>query len=420
MRPRPRLRLPAVLREEPQFARLFAGQATSILGDRITFVALPFAVLSIGGSAADVGLVIATATIPFALFSLVGGVWADRLPRHRLMLASDAVRLVTQALAAVLLLSDAAHVWHLAVLMGVFGTAEAFFSPAVTGLIPLVVRPERLQEANAQRGFTYSTVMVAGPAVAGVLIAATGPGLAIAVDAGTFAVSVWFLARLAPPTRAAVDHGEDAEPGFLAQLHDGFREVRSRAWVWSFLVAMTTYHVVVLPSVFVLGPVLAERELDGASSWAIVTVAFGLGSIAGDLLALRLKPSRPLAVAAGGLILASCQALIIGSGAPVGVIAALEGVAGVGVSLFFTLWETALQAHIPERAISRVSSYDYMVSAGLMPVGLALAGPVSEAIGLHATLYAMSAIGVPVAFWLLSLPAVRRLPAHPAVAPGTA
>jgi MFS family permease len=418
MRPRPRL--PAVLREERQFALLFAGQATSILGDRITFVALPFAVLSIGGSAADVGLVIAASTIPFAVFSLVGGVWADRLPRHRLMLASDAVRLVTQAVAAVLLLAGAAEVWHLAALMAVFGTAEAFFSPAVTGLIPLVVAPARLQEANALRGFMHSTGMVAGPALAGALIALTGPGLAIAVDAATFAVSVWFLARLAPRTRAAVDHGEDGEPGFLAQLHDGFREVRSRAWVWSFLVAMTVYHVVVLPSVFVLGPVLADRELDGASSWAVVTVVFGIGSIAGDLIALRLKPSRPLAVAAGGLIFASCQAVIIGSGAPVGVIAALEGVAGVGVSLFFTLWETTLQAHIPERSISRVSSYDYLATAGLMPVGLALAGPVSEAVGLHHTLYAMSAIGVPVALGLLSLPAVRRLPARPAAAPGTA
>jgi MFS family permease len=407
--------LPAVLREEVQFRRLFLGQALSMLGDRITFVALPFAVLAIGGSAGDVGLVIAAATLPFALFTLVGGVWADRLPRHRVMLASDVVRCVSQGLAAAGLLLGGIEIWQLAVLQLVFGTADAFFSPAVTGLVPLTVAPARIQEATALRALVQSASLVAGPSLAGVLIALGGPGWALALDAATFAVSAAFLARLVP---RPVAPRERATP-FAVQLREGLAEVRARSWVVAFLGGMAAYSVIVLPAVFVLGPVLAEREYDGASSWALVVAVFGAGSIVGNVVALRWRPPRPLLVAGAALLVASCQALIVGSGLPIAAIAALEGVTGVGVSLFFTLWETTLQEQIPERAISRVSSYDYLCSVGLMPVGLALAGPAADAFGIHATLHAMTAIAVPVAVAVLTVQAVRAL-RRPEAAPGTA
>jgi MFS family permease len=409
--------LPAVLREEPQFRLLFAGQALSMLGDRITFVALPFAVLAIGGSASDVGLVVAAATIPFALFALLGGVWADRLPRHRLMLASDLVRLVTQALAAGLLLSGAAEVWHLVVLMALFGTADAFFAPALTGLLPAVVAPERLQEANALRSLVLSGGLVIGPAIAGVLVALVGPGGAIAFDAATFAASSVALALLRPRTVERVDI---TEPTLLRGLREGFAEVRSRPWVQIFLAVLCMYHVVVLPAIYVLGPVLAERELDGAQTWAIVTAGFGLGAILGDVLVLRWKPSRPLLVAAGAFVVASCQAAIVGSGLSVWGIAGLEAITGVAVSVGFTLWETTLQEQIPEHAISRVSSYDYLVSVGLMPVGLALAGPLEAAVGLHELLALQTAIAVPIALAALAIPAVRSLRRLPAASSAAA
>jgi MFS family permease len=408
--------LPAVLREEVQFRRLFLGQALSMLGDRITFVALPFGVLAIGGSAGDVGLVIAASTLPFALFTLVGGVWADRLPRHRVMLVSDLVRCASQGLAAVGLLTGEITVLQLAVLQLVFGTADAFFSPAVTGIVPTVVPAARIQEATALRALVQSASLVVGPSLAGILVAVGGPGWALAVDAATFAVSAFFLARLVPDVAARLD---EVSTSFLTELRQGFAEVRARSWVVSFLGGMAAYHVVVLPAVFVLGPVLAEQEYDGASSWAVVVAVFGVGSVAGNVIALRWRPSRPLAVAAVALVVASCQALIVGSGLSIAAIAALEGVTGVGVSLFFTLWESVLAEQIPERSISRVSSYDYLCSTGLMPVGLALAGPAADAFGIHATLHAMTIIGLPVALAVLAVPGVRAL-RRPAVAPGTA
>jgi MFS family permease len=398
--------LPAVLREERQFRLLFLGQALSVIGDRMTAVVMPFAVLSIGGSATDVGIVAAAGFLPFIFLGLVGGVIADRMERRRILIASDTLRLLTQALAGALLLSGSAEVWHLAALAAVFGAADSFFSPAFTGLMPLTIaEPHYIQPANALRGMSFSTGSIVGPVLAGLLVATVGEGGALLADAGTFAVSVVCLAMLRP---RVVERG-DPEP-FTTDLKGGWREVRARSWVWSFLLGMVVYHVIVLPSIWVLGPVLMEEELDGATSWAIVTTAFGLGSIVADVLLLRWTPRFALRAAAVALAFASCQAVIIGSGLPILAIAAVEFVAAIGVSTFFTLWETTLQEHIPEGSLSRVSSYDYVASAGVMPLGTILAGPIAEAVGIHETLAAMSLIGVAAAVLLLALPAVRNLP----------
>ena len=190
-------RLPASLREHSAFRLLFWGQALSIVGDRITPVAIAFAVLGLG-SATDLGLVMAAGGIPFALFALAGGVWSDRVGRRRLMIASDAVRVFAQSATALLLLTGTAEVWMLAVFAFVYGTAAAVFMPALMGLIPQTVSAARLQEANALLALTRSIASVAGPALAGVLVVAAGSGEAIAVDAVTFVFSALCLARMRP------------------------------------------------------------------------------------------------------------------------------------------------------------------------------------------------------------------------------
>jgi hypothetical protein len=252
---------------------------------------------------------------------------------------------------------------------------------------------------------SFSTGSIAGPALAGGFVATVGEGGALLADGGTFAVSVLCLLALRPRT---VQRG-DPEP-FASDLRGGWREVRARSWVWAFLLGMVVYHVVVLPSIYVLGPVLMRDELDGATSWAIITIAFGLGSIVADLLLLRWRPRFALRAAAVALAVASCQAVIIGSGLPIAAIAAVEFLAAIGVSAFFTLWETSLQEHIPEDRISRVSSYDFLASAGMMPVGMVVAGPVASAVGIHPTLAAMSVIGAAFGVALLAVPSIRNLP----------
>jgi MFS family permease len=404
-------RLPASLREHSTFRLLFWGQALSVVGDRITPVAIAFAVLGLG-SATDLGLVMAAGGIPFALFALAGGVWADHIGRRRVMLASDIVRALSQTTTAVLLLTGTAEVWMLAVLSFVYGTAAAVFMPALIGLIPQTVRHERLQEANGLLALTRSIASVAGPALAGVIVVAAGTGQAIAFDAATFVVSALCLARMRPqaePAAAASQTDAPEHEPFLAGLRGGWHEVRTRAWLRWGLIAMSVYHVFVLPAVFVLGPALADRQLDGASSWAAIVACFGIGGVLGNVVAMRIPLRRPVFIAALALVGASTQAAIIGSGLGTAGIAALELVAGICVALFFTLWDLSIQEQIPPQSVSRVSAYDFSVSLGLMPLGMAMSGPIADALGLQATLIGMSAIGLAGALGWLAQPSVRRL-----------
>ena len=409
-----RPRLPLVLREEPQYRLLFSGQALSILGDRVMMVALPFAVLAVGGGVGDVAIVSAAQFLPFAVLALPAGVWADRLNRKYILIASDLTRFICQLTAGILLLTGTAEVATLAVLAAFYGAADAFFAPAFTGLLPGTVAPINLQPANALRGLSYSTGSILGPVLAGFLVAfAGGPAGAFLFDAATFAISVACLIPLRPRVVADFLHGEDPEASttrFLTSLKEGWSEVRSRPWVTSFLGGMASYHAVVLPAIFVLGPVLASEEMNGARSWALITAGFGLGCVLGDLLLLRWRPRFALRVASLMLIGASCQAAFIGSGFGQWTVAGLEVLAGIFVTGTFTLWQTSLQEHVPDRALSRVSSYDYLTSTGAIPLGNLTIGFVTAAIGLHEALLAMTVVGVAVALAVASVPAVRNLP----------
>ena len=406
----PRLPVPHVLREEPQFRLLFAGQVLSILGDRVMLVALPFAVLEAGGDASDVGLVIGAQLTPFLLFALVGGAISDRGDRRRVLIASDIVRLFVQATGGALLLAGEATPLTLGALAAIFGAADAFFQPAFTGLLPQTLsEPSRLQPANALRGLSMSVGAIVGPAMAGVILAVSGAGTAMLLDAATFALSVIFLLRLRPAMAERILEG-DAPPGLLSGIREGWSEVRSRPWVMGGLGAIATYSAIVLPAVYVLGPITVSAEHGGAGAWAAVVVAFGIGAVLGDLVLLRWRPPRAMAVAAVALLLASCQAAVYASGVGILAMCALQAVTAVGVTAFWTLWEVSLQEHIPERRLSRVSSIDYFFATALMPVGIAIAGPVGEAVGVEETLLAMSAIGVASGLLLLAVPQVRSLP----------
>jgi MFS family permease len=401
--------VPDVLRSEGQFRLLFAGQVLSLIGDRVMLVALPFAVLEAGGDLEAVGLVVAAELVPFLIFALVGGVVSDRSDRRRILIRSDLARLVVQAVGGALLVADAASPVTLGVLAALYGTADAFFQPAFTGLLPQTVsHPGQLQAANALRGMSFSVSSIAGPALAGVLVAASGAGAALLFDAASFAVSVACLVRLRPVVAAAGT--EDAPPAFLAAMRGGWREVRSRRWIVAGLGAMCAYHAIVLPAVYVLGPVTIADRLGGPGAWAVVVVAFGLGSILGDVLLLRFRPRHALLVSGIALVGASCQAAVYGSGLGLVGTCVLQCAAGVGVTLFFTLWEVSLQEHVPGEALSRVSSFDYLAATALMPVGTAVAGPLAAAMGTQATLLAMSATGVACALAFLAVPEVRSLP----------
>ena len=390
---------------ERQFRLLFTGQIVSLFGDAVTGVALAFAVLDLTGSATDLGYVFAAKTVPLVAFLLIGGVFADRLPRRAVMLVADVVRFGAQGAVALLVLTHTAHIWQIVVLQAVSGTATAFFNPASTGLTPLTVSPERLQQANALRGLSMASTGIIGSAVSGALVAGVGAGWALAIDAATFLVSAYYLAQLRLPP-----HVKLAAQSFFGDLREGWYEFVSRTWVWVIVVSASIGNM--MASVFVvLGALVAKESLGGAGAWATILAALGVGSLVGGLVSLRVRLRHPLFFGSTLLGFLALPIALLALRAPALVIAAGAVLAGGGNMIFNALWETALQQHVPPAALSRVSAYDWFGSLAFQPIGLVVAGPAAVAFGVSTTLWIAAAGMLAMALLAIATPSVRRLEA---------
>jgi MFS family permease len=391
--------------QERRFRFVFLAHAVSVLGDALVPVALAFAVLDLTGSATDLALVLLARIVPMALLTLVGGVWADRVSRRGLIVCSHLARFASQAVLGLLLIAGVADLWEIVVLQAAHGAAGAFYRPAWTGLIPEVASKDHLQEANGLLFMALSVATVLGPAISGVLVATVGSGWALLLDSASFAVAALLLLQIGPlgKVRAAV-----REP-FFRELAAGFGEVRKRTWVWVSILHFSLFQLVFMSTFPVLGPLVAKQSLGGASAWAAIATAFGVGTVVGGVVALRVRPMRPL-LACYVVILSTVPSLImLAIAAPVWAIAATELCSGLAMSFCTTMWESTLQALIPAETLSRVSAYDWVGSVVLRPVGLVLVGPVSVALGVETTLFAAAvalAIGTLI---VLAVPSIRQL-----------
>jgi predicted MFS family arabinose efflux permease len=389
---------------ERDFRLLFAATTVTTLGDRVAFIALAFAVLELpGGSATDVGLVLAARQAVQALVLVGGGVLSDRLPRHLVLVGASLVQAGAQAATAALVLTGDATVVLLIALQALYGVGQGMIVPAEVGLVPQTVSGEHLQQANAMQGLSRNVVSVLGPALGGALVVAGSPGLALAGDAASFLVCAALLLQLRVPRRAA---GE--REGFVAELREGWREFVSRTWLWTTVVLFGICNFVEA-SWMVLGPVIAKEELGGAGAWAAVLTAGGVGAIAGGLVAMRLRPSRPLLLAVVAPTPLLLQMAMLALVAPVAVIAAASLLAGAGLAVHLTMWFTVFQREVPEHAQSRVSSYDALGSFVLIPLGAAVAGPVAAQIGAAATLWWAIAIAGTCMLIQAALPSVHAI-----------
>jgi MFS family permease len=419
---------------EQDFRLLFMGQSISLVGSSITTIALAFAVLDISAPhryAIDYGVVMAAGLVPLLAFLLVGGVWGDRLPRQWVMLVSDVVRFACQAVMAWLLVTHRATIWELVVLQFARGTAEAFFRPAQTGLVPQTVSGERLQQANALRGLSDSLGVTLGAALGGVLVAAIGSGWAIGLDSLSYLASasfLWGLRGLTPvpgrtAARAAADAGLTAGVGgsalalrdaagepagsFVHDLYDGWAEFRSRTWLWVMVAEAAVFHLLIIAPLMVLGPSVAEHGLGGPAAWGAILAAFGVGQIVGGAVGLRLEPARPLLLCGWLTLVEAPLFAFFALGYGMTPLIAAATLCGVSAALVNVLWETTLQEQIPPEALSRVSAFDLMGSLAFYPLGTVVVGPIAAVIGVAGS-FAV-ACGATVASGLLqiALPDIR-------------
>ena len=362
------------------FRILWTGQSVSAAGNAMATVALVFAVLEIGGSATDIGLIIAAQAIAKVVLVLAGGVWADRLPRQVIMLTCDLTRAAVQLALAVLLFTDRAEVWHLACGAVLFGAAQAFFGPASTGLLPETVGNKNLQQSNALMSFSSSIFSVAGPALAGLLIAGFGPGVVFVLDASTFLVSAVSLRLLKLAPRRVT-----TSTSFWSDLRTGWHEMAIRPWYWINLIAHSLWNFAVA-AFFVLGPVIAADQFGGASSWGLISASSAAGAIAGGIVSLRLQPKRPLIAANLALLLTALPLLALAPPLATPVILGAAFMSGMGLTFLNSVWTATMQELIPDDVRSRVDSYDWLLSMVVAPIGMALAGPVAERVGTAETL----------------------------------
>ena len=403
-----RVRLLAPLRHR-DFRLLWSGMCVSLLGDGIFLVAMAWQVYALSNAPTALAIVGITMTVPTIAFLLLGGVVSDRFDRRRVMVAADVLRGLAVGLMALLSLTGVIELWHIAALAAVYGAGTAFFSPSFDALVPEVLPPGDLAQANALDQFVRPIALrLAGPALGGVLIDLFGAGTAFALDAASFLVSAAAPLAMAPAARRAVPAGAGS---VVRDMREGLRYVRSHVWLWATFASAAIAYLLFMGPAEVLLPYIVKNDLHGsAADLGIVFAAGGIGSVGcAVVLGQRGLPRRDitfmyvtwtlatLAIAGYGLASAVWQ-LMLASLA----FNALETAGTI-------VWATAKQRHVPAALLGRVSSLDWLISIGLLPLSFALTGPISGAIGAQSTLIAAGVLGAVVTFAALLLPGMREV-----------
>ena len=413
---RVRLLAPLRLRE---FRLLWSGMCVSLLGDGVFIVALAWQVYALSNTPTALAVVGIAMTVPTIVFLLLGGVLSDRFDRRRLMLAADVGRGLAVAVIAVLSITGALELWHMLVLVAGFGAATAFFGPAFDAIVPDVLPASLLPQANSLDQFVRPLALrLAGPAIGGFLIEGVGVGWAFALNAATFAVSAAALLAMAPPARRT----EGAHGTVGGDIRAGFAYVRKHVWLWGTFASAAIAYLCFMGPAEVLLPFLVKNDLHGsAADLGLVFAAGGIGSLAcAALMGQRGIPRRDItfmylawtlatvAIAGYGLATAVWQLMLASI--------AFNGLETAGT----IVWATAKQRHVPPALLGRVSSLDWLISIGLLPLSFALTGPVSSVLGVQGTLVAGGVVGGLVTFGALLLPGMRAIEGmHDEHAPAT-
>lgn len=386
------------------FRYLFTARLLTVLGNGMAPIALAFAVLDIGGTVSDLGMVVASRSILNVAFLLIGGVLADRYSRSRVLVYSSSIAALSQAIVAWSVLDGSATVLSLALLGALNGASAGIALPASQALVPQTVPTHNLREANAlvQLGIYSGTVI--GASLGGILASSVGPGWGLAIDAMGFAAAapLYFMIRVASSRVSA------SQSNILQDLKEGWKEFASRSWVWSIVVQFTIINAAFSGVVMVLGPAIADATF-GRANWGIIVAAESVGLIVGTFIALRWRPRRDLFIGVMLVGLCSAPILLLSQGASAAWLIAAFFLTGVAFGRFGVSWAHSLQTHIPPEKLARVYAYDAVGSFVAIPFGELVAGPLAMEYG-NSHVLLVAGIAVAIATVCASLvPSIRRL-----------
>ena len=395
-----------------------------LLADRVlapgafafSLVGVSFAVLDATGSTADLSYVLAAQILPSLVFALVGGVFADRFAPQRVIVAANLMIAAGEGGFGLLVLLGQPQLWQMIGLETLTGAGMAVFYPASQALLPRLVPDRLLQEASALSRLAMNAAQMAGAAIAGVFVAAAGPGWALATCGIGMLGTVPLLLAIRAPGAARTQ-----SPSVLRELRDGWSAFAARRWLW----ATTCQYSVILAAWYgsfdVLGPVVARRHLGGAAAWGLITAADAVGLIIGGVIAMRFTVQRPIRFVV--LIGATCALtpLALAALLPLPLICVAAVGLGISLEVMMVQWTVTMARNVPADLLARVSSYDIIGSVSAMPLGALLAGPIAAAVGVSATQYGAAALIVVASALTMLVPEVRHLRAAPdAGAQGTA
>jgi MFS family permease len=392
------------------FALLWTGMTTSLVGDFVFLVAYAWETYQLSNDPATLGWISAAYVAPTVIFLTVGGVLTDRIERRRMMIAADSLRAVATAIGGALAVTGRLTIWELALVVAVGGFGQALFAPAFGSIVPEIVPPEQLAQANSLDQFVRTAAGLVGPALGGVVIAAAGAGVAFLLDAGTFVVSTATALALTP---RPYERTERTSP--LRDVRDGWSYVRANVWLWATFAAAGMMNVASATRNVLLPFVIKNDLRASASALGLVYSAASAGAlISAFTYGQHGLPRRPVVVAYLGWAVSLFAIAGYGLGTSVGELVAFGFVGGLGISFGQAIWGTLMHRLVPARLLGRVTSIDWLTSLSLMPVASAGAGLVASAIGARTTLTAagLFAGGVTVLFLLVS-PALRRTSLEP-------
>ncbi|MFJ2136149.1 MFS transporter [Streptomyces sp. NPDC087845] len=390
---------------QTEFRSFFAGRLVSLLGSSMAPVALAFAVLDSSGSAHDLGIVLSAHMLPLLALLLVGGATADRFSRRTVLMAAHLGSALTQGGVAALLLSGHYSLVLVAVLEFLNGALAAFITPALRGIVPQLVDKTLLRQANSVLGSARNACKILGPSLSGVLVVAVGSGPAIAFDAFTYLLAAGLLARLTlatgtiAPRRATV----------LTDIRVGWTEFRRIPWVWAGTMSFCLMNLVQTGTWQILGPQLT-RQISGEATWGFVLSARGVGLLVSSLLMYRIVVRHLLRLGQLTSALAALPLLVLGAHLHAPWLVAGAFIAGLGSSVTAVAWDTSLQEHVPAQVLSRVTSYDDVLSYIAIPVGQLAVGPLAQTFGGFRVAAAAGVLAAAAAVIPLAFTAVRRLP----------
>ncbi len=403
------------LLKDRKFSLLLAARTVSVFGASCAPVALAFGVLELpGATATTLSVVLAANTAPMVAFMLFGGVIGDRFPRQRVMMTGELMNAASCLALSAMLFTHWAPLPALALASAVGGIGLTIFWPALIGVVPAVVPAHQLQSANGLLGLGMNSARIGGMVAGGTMVTLIGAGWALATSGLLFAAAGFLIAALGRRTTMAA---RPKPQTVLKELRDGWHEFRSRQWLWVVVAQFSVLVMAMQAAHGVLGPVVAKHELGGAKAWSAILVAQAVGMLAGAVIAMRVRPKRPILVATLMMFAVALPSLSLGVNAPLWIAVAAGFAMGVCFNIFGVLWNTTMQREIPAESLSRVSSYDALGSLMFGPLGMLAAGPVSEAVGArHAVLGCAAIVSLATLAALIS-PAVRNLRARPAEDP---